>query len=781
MFSKFTSTVKKQIDRTFQPTHESAESKQESNSPEASDSPPESGQDRRQKIQNVLSILTRQLMKPIRGIRTLSKHPKFWLYCGLGVGFSSSAFALIQTINKVESTITESISDVLTYMPPGTLVIKSADGIVLQEVGEVTHEPLKIWQIPDLVKQAFIASEDRRFQFHGGADLQGILRAAISNLQAGEVVEGGSTITQQLARIVFLNQERTYARKYREVRLAQKIEHELDKPQILERYLNLVYLGSGAYGVADAAWIYFSKPLSQLTIAEAATLAGIVPAPSNYSPIQNPELAKQRRDLVLKQMTNQGFITDAEAESAIATPINIKPSQPKRLERTAPYFTDYIRQEVNKLIAADVLQSDGIIVETTLNSKWQEAAEAAIEEAINSYGGWQRFQQGALVAIDPRNGQIKAMVGGSGYAKNQFNRVTQAQRQPGSTFKTFVYTTAMAAGFSPNRAYLDSPYTVDGYTPENYGDKYRGTKVALTDALAASLNVVAVQLLIDVGWEPTIAVAQKMGIASKMQPTYSLALGSWEVNLLELTSAYGVLANNGIREKPYGISRIRDRNGKILYQASSSGEQVVDLSTAALTTWILQGVVERGTGAPAQIGRPVAGKTGTSDEARDLWFVGYIPQLVTGVWLGNDNNQPTSGASTTAAATWRRFMLTAVANIPKEDFPIRPTFKGRKVTVKAKPLKPKRVTLTRATSANPSRQSTGQRRPTTSRRRRSSSGRSRTTSTRSGSTRQAKPATRNQSTKPAAPAKTSVTPPPPAAAPAPAAVPLAPPAGRKSE
>ena len=592
MFSKFTSTVKKQIDRTFQPSRESAESKEESDSPAAS------GQDRRKKIQSALSTLAHQLMKPIRGVRELSKHPKFWLYCGLGVGFSSSAFILIHTINKVESTITESVSDVLTYMPPGTLIIESADGIVLQEVGEVTHEPLKIWQIPDLVKQAFIASEDRRFQSHGGADLQGILRAAISNLQAGEVVEGGSTITQQLARIVFLNQERTYARKYREVRLAQKIEHELDKPQILERYLNLVYLGSGAYGVADAAWIYFSKPLSQLTIAEAATLGGIVPAPSNYSPIQNPELAKQRRDLVLKQMADQGFITAAETEAAIATPINIKPSQPKRLERTAPYFTDYIRQEVSQLISADVLQSDGIIVETTLNSKWQEAAEAAIEKTINSYGRWQRFQQGALVAIDPRNGQIKAMVGGSGYAKNQFNRVTQAQRQPGSTFKTFVYTTAMAAGFSPNRAYLDSPYTVDGYTPENYGDKYRGTKVALTDALAASLNVVAVQLLIDVGWEPTIAVAQKMGIASEMQPTYSLALGSWEVNLLELTSAYGVLANNGIREKPYGISRIRDRNGKILYQASSSGEQVVDLSTAALTTWILRGVVERGTGVP---------------------------------------------------------------------------------------------------------------------------------------------------------------------------------------
>lgn len=631
-----------------------------------------------------------KVLQPVSGKLPMRQHPQFWLRLGVGVGIGSGAIALGWVVYQLEKDIPQSVAETLTYARAETITIKGSDATVLQEIGPVTHEKVKIWQVPDPVIQAFIASEDRRFEEHGGVDFQGILRATLSNLQAGKVVEGGSTITQQLARIVFLNQERNFGRKYKEMRVAQKLEKEYDKSQILERYLNLVYLGSGAYGIADAAWVYFSKPLEDLTVAESATLAGIVPAPSLYSPLENKEAAEQRRNLVLIAMQEQGFITPQEAQEAIKSPLTVNPSKPKRLERQAPYFTDYIQKELTKYVSAEDLKAGGIIVETTLNSTWQKAAEETIERTVSRYGRWQRFQQGALVAIDPRNGQIKAMVGGNDFEKNQYNRVTQAQRQPGSTFKMFVYATAIAAGFSPNRGFLDAEYVVDGYKPENYGDKYSGAYVSMRNALASSLNVVAVRILVDVGWNPIVEVAKKMGIESKLQPTYSLALGASEVNLLELTSAYGTLANQGVRQVPYGISRIVDRTGKVLYQAKFEGKEALDPESSAIATWMLQGVVTSGTGQPAQIGRPVAGKTGTSDKSRDLWFVGYIPQLVTGVWLGNDDNQPTWGASSMAAATWRRFMLTATEDMPIESFADRPSqLDGRKGTIKAEPIKPK--------------------------------------------------------------------------------------------
>ncbi|MGH2414359.1 MAG: transglycosylase domain-containing protein, partial [Microcystaceae cyanobacterium] len=436
---------------------------------------------------------------------------------------------------------------------------------------------------------------------------------------------------------------------------------------------------------------YFSKPVAQLTLAEVATLAGIVPAPSLYSPLKNPKAAKERRDLVLQKMADEGFISQQEAQAAIASPLVTHPSQPKRLQRLAPYFTDYIQKQLPQYVSSDVLKTGGITVETTLNAKWQAAAETAVKNAVERYGRWQNFKQAALVAIDPRSGQIRAMVGGNDFDKNQFNRVTQAKRQPGSTFKTFVYTTAIAAGVSPNRSFLDAEYVVDGYKPENYGDKYSGSNMSMLQALARSVNVVAVQVLIKVGWKPVIEMAHKMGIESELHPTYSLALGASEVTLLELTSAYGTLANLGIHQNPYGISRILDRKGNVLYQAKFKPEEALDRDTTAIMTWMLRGVVNGGTGQAAQIGRPVAGKTGTSDKARDLWFVGFIPQLVAGVWLGNDNNQPTWGASTTAAVVWRQFMLEASQAMPIQSFPSLPNqIEGRKGTIKAEPIKPRR-------------------------------------------------------------------------------------------
>ncbi|MBE9167645.1 PBP1A family penicillin-binding protein [Pleurocapsales cyanobacterium LEGE 06147] len=636
----------------------------------------------------------------------LNKQKKLFRF-GLGIiaGIGSSAIALGYVWYKLEASLPKTIDPVLTYARPETLTIKAADGSLLQETGPVTHEKINLEEVPAILPQAFIASEDRRFYQHDGVDLQGIARATFANLRAGQVVEGGSTISQQLARITFLSQEKSLWRKLKEIIIAHQIDHRFEKPQILESYLNLVYLGSGSYGVADAAWVYFGKSIDELTLSEVATLAGIVPAPSVYSPFTNPELAKQRRNLVLGNMKQQGYITADEAAAAIASPLVTERQQPKYFRRQAHYFTDYIRKELPQYVSPEVLEAGGIIVETTLEPQWQKAAEATIEDGIEQYGKWQKWQQGALVAIDPRTGEIKAMVGGNDFGNNQYNRVTQAQRQPGSTFKTFVYTAAIAAGFSPYKSYLDAEYFVDGYQPKNYQDRYRRSYISLYDALAESINVVALRTMLDIGWNPTIEIAKKMGIESELKPTYSLALGAWEVNLLELTNAYGTLANQGIHQKAYGISRIRDRQGNIIYEANFEPQAAIDEDTAAIMNWMLQGVVNSGTGIPAQIGRPAAGKTGTSDESRDLWFIGYIPQVAAGVWLGNDNNQPTQGTSGTAAELWRKFMLQVVRDLPVEAFPERPSLTNRQPVIEAEALEPKRSYYLR-TAESPSYQRT---------------------------------------------------------------------------
>ncbi len=607
-----------------------------------------------------------------------------WLGTGLGVLALLGAgwVALEQSLPDTSNLAT------VTSVRSGTITLKSSDGFILQQSGPASREQLKIQQVPDQLAEAFIAIEDRRFHRHSGIDLQGILRALSNNILSGEVVEGGSTITQQLARTTFLDQELSALRKLREARLAQKIEAKLSKDQILERYLNLVYLGAGAYGVADAAWVYFSKPVTALTLSEMATLAGLPAAPSVYSPITDPEAARQRRNLVLEQMQTAGFITATEAAAASATPVSVKRSLPKHLQDETPYFTSFIQEQLPKVVPAETLKQGGVSVETTLNLEWQQAAESAVEEAILNNGPAQGFEQAALVAIDPRNGEVKAMVGGPSYEKSQFNRATQAKRQPGSTFKAIVYTTAIAAGLSPHDGYLDAPYVVDGYEPKNSGKTHRGW-VSMGNALTRSINVVAVKVLIDVGFEPVIRLANQMGIESKLQPIYSLALGSTEVTPLELTSAYGTLAAQGRHTQPHGIRRVINRQGEVIYDADFKPKRVIDPGTTAIVTSMLENVVLSGTGTPAQLGRPVAGKTGTSEQARDLWFVGYIPQMVAGVWLGNDNNYPTGGSSATAAYTWHEFMSEVVEEMPVGKFPQVPTLDGRKGSIKAEPVRPK--------------------------------------------------------------------------------------------
>lgn len=630
---------------------------------------------------------------PPRPQAPLHRRPLFWFVMLLSVGVAGGATRGYRLWQSVYSTLPDP-SKALTFERRGTITIRSADGVILQKLGPAAQETLAYKDMPAHLVDAFIASEDRRFYEHNGIDYRGIGRAMLANIQQRDLVEGASTITQQLARIVFLDQDRTFQRKLREAVAATKLEQDLSKEKIVERYLNLVYLGGGAYGVTDAAWIYFGKSAKDLTLAESALIAGMAPAPSVYSPLVDPEAAKSQRDRVISRMLATGAISQTEADAALATEISTKAKEPKFLYSEFPYFTIYVQKQLAEVLTPDQLEAGGLTVETTLNVSWQRQAEAAVEEAI-ALGQRQRFEQAALVAIDPRNGEIKAMVGGNDFNESQFNRVTQAQRQPGSTFKALVYTTAIAAGFSPYKGYVDAKYVIDGYEPKNYGGKYRGN-TDLYKALQSSVNIVAVKLLVDVGFEPVIELAKRMGIKSELLPTYSLALGASEVNLLELTSAYGTLANQGKQVPVHGIRRVLNSQGDVIYQVKNEPVQAVDAETAAIMTWMLRGVVEGGTGGNAAIGRPVAGKTGTSEKNRDLWFVGYIPQLVTGVWLGNDDSTSTRGASSSAAYVWRIFMRELLDDIPEEPFPRRPSLNGREGTIQAKPVRPGKVVAAKA-------------------------------------------------------------------------------------
>ena len=641
-----------------------------------------------------MQVKAKQLLNQVRTLssRILSSdkpfYRRFWFWAGLGVGGGMIAFHYI--ILEIDKNLPNH-SALKAVVREQTLTIKAADGTVLQQQGEATREQLQLEQIPDNLKKAFIASEDRRFNQHNGVDIQGIMRAVINNLRSQDVVEGGSTITQQVARILFLKQEKTFWRKLKEVRLAQKIEQQLTKDQILERYLNLVYLGSGAYGVGDAAWVYFSKSVDQLTLSEMATLAGLAPAPNLYAPDKNLKTATERRNLVLARMAEDGIITPAQKQATIQETLTVNSNLPKRWQVDSPYFTTYIQKELPKYLSPDILANGGLVIETSLNPTWQKAAEAAVTKILKNEGRWQNFKEAALVAIDPRNGEIQAMVGGKDFSKNQFNRVTQAQRQPGSTFKGFVYATAIATGKNPYDSYLDEPLSIDGYEPKNYHDNFSGW-LNMRDALTKSVNTIAVKVLIDVGFQPTIKLAYDMGIKSELKPTYSLALGSNEVNLLELTNAYGTFATQGNYIEAHGIRRILNREGNVIWSAKYEPKQVLDTDSSTIMTWMLRNVVREGTGAAAQLDdRQVAGKTGTSDEARDLWFIGYIPQVVTGVWLGNDDNTPTYGSSGSAAYAWHEFMKKAVEGMPVEKFPTLPKLENRKGSIKAEPIKPQKV------------------------------------------------------------------------------------------
>jgi penicillin-binding protein 1A len=660
------------------------------------------------------------IAKPFKGEQPLHKKKLFWVGSGLGLSVLTLAGAWIFVDRSVDL---YAPADALSYVRPGTITIKGVNGQILLQTGNATRETLKSWQMPDKLKKAFVAIEDRRFYEHDGVDYKGVTRAMVQNITSRNLVEGASSINQQLARMVYLNQERSFWRKLREVRLAQRLNQGLSKDKILERYLNLVYLGEGTYGVADSAWVYFSKTVDQLSLAEMATLAAMPPAPNKYSPFVSPDFAQKRRNLVLDRMLDAKFITAAEAKTAKAEPLKPKRSPMKREEQQARYFTKYIEQELPQRISAKAIKEGGLTVETTLNPEWQTKAEEVVNSTVRSNRG--SFGQAAMVSIDPRTGGIKSMVGGTDFETHQFNRVTQAKRQPGSTFKPIVYATAIAGGISPNKSYLDAPFDVDGYKPKNAGKGFKG-QISMHDALINSVNIIAIKILIDTGWQPVIDNAKKMGIESKLEPYYSLALGGLEVNLLEITSAYTTFANRGIHNPVHGITRVINQKGEVLYQNKPEPGRVFEPGTTAIMTWMMRGVVNEGTATSAQIGRPVAGKTGTTDKERDLWFIGFVPQLVTGVWLGNDNNRPTGNASSTAAYAWSRFMTNAVKDLPVENFPPRPDdLSGRKPELKLDPIHPRY----QRTMAAPAKDKDGERssdnssedRPRRSRRRRSES------------------------------------------------------------
>ena len=563
---------------------------------------------------------------------------------------------------------------IASFNRPGTITLLSSEGQVIQKLGPATREKMKPGEVPLLVQQAFIAAEDRRFYDHDGVDGWGIARAVVTNVRQGSVREGASTITQQLARTVFLSQDRTITRKLKEAALALKLERQLSKQQILEQYLNYVYLGSGAYGVADAAWIYFSKTPDQLSLPEAALIAGLPPAPSIYSPLVNPDLALKQRALVLDRMKQEGFITAAEAARANNTRLNLRPATPKYFNSAAPYFTSWVAQELPKLVTQEQLEVGGLKVRTSLNLNWQDKALAVIRKNA-PYD-----TEGAMVSIEPGTGLVRVLVGGKNFNQSQFNRATQALRSPGSTFKIFPYAAAIDRGVKPEDIFIDKPRCWNGYCPKNFRAKYFG-RVSLADALKNSLNTVAVQLQDKIGFDAIIETANGFDIGTErpLGRYYPMAIGAYEQTILDMASAYAGVANRGIFVPPTPFEEIRGPEDELIWNRRADGERgrkALDSDVADAMNWMLQRVVSGGTGIAAKLDdRAVAGKTGTSEGARDLWFIGSIPQLTTAVWFGYDNNRETKSNSGEAAWAWKQFMLQVVKEIPPQAFPKKPKLK----------------------------------------------------------------------------------------------------------
>ena len=563
------------------------------------------------------------------------------------------------------------IKNLNTLKPNIVTTFCAADGEVIKTFAAYTYSNVELKEVPEQLVKALIATEDKNFYTHPGYDILGLARSMVANILAGHVVQGASTITQQLSRILFLSNEKTFTRKIKELQVAAQIEKTISKDKILEMYLNNVYLGSGAYGVKGAARIYFNKNLNQLTLPEMALIAGLPQAPSVYSPYNNIKLAEKRRNQVLLRMYKMKYIDKETYENAKKAPIVLSSMPVLYATNKAPYFCDYVMKELQKLgFTEDEIVNGGFKVVTTLDYKAQVKANEAIIKNLNAWGLKSDKSQAAVFSFSPIDGRILVYSGGKDYSKSQYDRVTQSLRPSGSAFKPFIYTAAIEKGYSPNDMIDDLPFKVGDWTPKNYGNKYRGP-IPLYTALMVSSNVCTARLMDAIGVRPVIQLARVMGITTPIPYDYTISLGSNSVKLFEMTRAYGIFANGGFKVEPYAIERVESSRGTVLYEAKKARtSKVLNINTAATMTAIMKTVITNGTGRAANIGKPAAGKTGTTDDCKDAYFIGFTPDVVTGVWVGNDDNtrmgELTGG--TVPARIWKDVMLVATEPYGNVDF-----------------------------------------------------------------------------------------------------------------
>ncbi len=575
-----------------------------------------------------------------------------------------------------------SIAALKDYRPSIATRIYADSNDLIDEFFLEDRKLVRLSEVPEMAIQAFVAAEDARFYQHKGFDILSMIRAFIKNIEAGRIVQGGSTITQQVAKSLYLSSEKRYARKIKEAVLAYKIDKYLTKDEIMSLYLNHIYLGHGTYGIEAASQGYFGKSSKNLTLAEASLLAGLPKAPSTYSPFLHFDKARQRQAYVLDRMVEDGYISQTDKEKALAAPIKLKSIRPK--EKIAPYFVENVRKYIIDKYGSDALYKEGLEVYTTLNIDMQKAAQDAVERGLRELEEREKYEQGAvqgsLLCMDVKTGEIKAMVGGRDFKKSEFNRATQARRQPGSAFKPIIYTAAFDKGITPTTRIMDAPIMYpdrsqpDGFwKPKNFDGKFNGP-TTIRMALVHSRNIITIKLLQEIGVDYAAAYAANMGITSPLSKNLTMALGTSAVTLQEMVSAYDVLANQGKRVQPFFIKKIVDRTGHVFEENQAKSEQVIDPRIAFTTSYIMQDVVESGTGRRVKsIGRPVAGKTGTTDDMRDAWFIGFSPSLIAGVWIGFDQErslgkQEQGGRA--AAPIWLYFMEKALRNRPVEIFPV---------------------------------------------------------------------------------------------------------------
>jgi len=605
------------------------------------------------------------------------KRVLFGLTVVAGVGFGVLAIASVVVAKNLPN-----VDTISTYIPAETTKIYSNNDIVLAELHlEENREVIPLENISPFIKQAVLATEDTDFYQHHGINIKGMFRAALKNAVTLSFSEGASTLTQQLARNLFLTKKKKISRKIAEIILALQIERKYTKNEILEMYLNQVYWGHNAYGIESAAQLYFGKHARDLNLAESAMIIGLLKGPELYSPFRNYSYAKQRQRTVLNRMAKLKVITQQQANNAFIEDLQL--AQRKNFRYRAPYFTSYIVNHLYSTYGEEATLTSGMQVYTTLDYELQMLAEEVVKTYVSKsrkpYYGTNRaeenynFSQAALMAVDPTTGYIKVLQGGADYKENQYNRCTQARRQPGSTFKPFVYIAALEKGFSPSSIVQDSPITFSTsqgpYSPANYTHTYLGN-ITLRKALENSINIVAVKLNNLVGPENIIRLARAMGITSPLQPVLSLPLGANEVTMMELVTAYSVIANNGLRNDPTGIIKIQDREGGILFKHQVHPKRVLDENIASNIVDMMKGAIRYGTGQNANLPRPVAGKTGTTSDYKDAWFIGFVPQLVCATWVGNDDNTPMNKVTggSVPALMWRDFMKEALKDIPPTDF-----------------------------------------------------------------------------------------------------------------